>query len=177
MPLIAVQNYVKGLLDGLAVPGQDTQMDFYITPPVIQDMNGPHGYITGGRVAASRQTSPRIKARSDPSTAGYKKYPWRVEIYAVYETQGAQTNPTADLEFPQILESIATVFETTQMPQWLDANGTPVPGNVPIPYGSQIQAIGETWTMDYPPEHVPATLRMLWYVAMFTLDVLEVYQR
>jgi hypothetical protein len=176
MGLMSTQNYIKSLLDNLAVPGQAKPMDFNITPPALQDMDGPHGYIWGAHANGSRQTAPRIKPSGDPSTAGYKKRPWKVEIYAVYET-AADNNPTVDTEFPAILDEIIRILEISQMPQWIDANGVPVPGNVPIPGGSQIDAIAETWTFDYPPERTPATLRMLWYAAQYTVDVLEVVQR
>jgi hypothetical protein len=176
MSVNAVQQYMLGLLDGLAVPGQGKPMDFYVTPPALQDMDGPHGYITGARVSAKRQTAPRQKYLGSTSTAGYKTYPWKVEIYLVYET-AANNNPTADVEFPAILDAVIDVVELTQMPQWIDSNGVPVPTNTPIPGGSQIDAIGESWTLDFPPERTPATLRMLWYVALLTVDVLEVRQR
>lgn len=176
MPLLSVQNYVKGLLNNLAVPGQPLLMDFHIAAPALQDMDGPHGYVSGAHVAAGRQTAPRIKAGGSYNTAGYKKYPWKVEIYAVYETN-ADNNPTIDSEFPAILDTLIAVLETTQMPQWIDAHGVAVPGNIPIPGGSQIDAIAESWTLDYPPERLPATLRMMWYVAMYTVDVFETVQR
>lgn len=176
MPLLSVQNYVKGLLDNLAVPGQALPMDFHVAAPALQDMNGPHGYVSGARISAGRQTAPRITYGASYTTAGYKKYPWKVEIYAVYETN-ADNNPTIDSEFPAILDAIILTLETSRMPQWIDANGVAVPGNVPIPGGSQIDAIAETWTLDYPPERLPSTLRMIWYAAMYTVDLLEVVQR
>lgn len=176
MPVRSVQNYVRGLLDNLPVPGQVKPMDFYIAAPTLQDMDGPHGYISGARVMSGRQTAPRIRAGMAATSAGYRKNPFKVEIYAVYETN-AQNNQTLDSEFPAILDAITYVLETTQMPQWIDADGTPVPTNTPIPGASQIDAIGENWTLDYPPERTPATLRMLWYVALITVDVLEVVQR
>jgi hypothetical protein len=176
MPLLSTQNYVRGLLDNLPVPGQTKPMDFYTTAPVLQDMDGPHGYVSGARVASVRQTAPRIRAGMAATSAGYRKNPWKIEIYAVYETN-ADRNPTLDSEFPAILDAITYVLETTQMPQWIDEHGTPIPTNTPIPGATQIDAIGERWTLDYPPERTPATLRMLWYVALITVDVLEVVQR
>lgn len=176
MGVVSSQQYVKGLLDNLAVPGVAVPMDVNVTPPVLQDMDGPHGYITGAKVNARRQTAPRVQYLGAANTGAYKMYPWAVSIYLVYETN-ADNNPTIDIEFPAILDAVIDVVETARMPQWIDALGNQVPGNVPIPGGSQIQSVGETWQLDYPAEHVPATLRMLWYVALLTVDVLEVRQR
>lgn len=177
MPLMSVQNYVKGLLDNLAVPGQPKPMDAHVTAPVVQDMDGPHVYICGARVLAGRQTAPRINAKTkDPATAGYRKYPWKVQLYAVYETN-ADNNPTIDSEFPAVLDAITYALETAQMPQWIDSTGTPVPTNTPVPGASQVDGVAESWSLDYPAEYVPATLRMLWYVALITVDIFEVVQR
>jgi hypothetical protein len=174
--LYSVQSYMRGLLDGLAIPGIVQPLDCMITPPAVQDMNGPHSYVSGGRVTSGRQTAPRKKHLGSTNTGGYKKAPWAVEIYVVYETN-ADNNPTLDAEFPVILDSIIDVLEDAQMPQWIDAYGNQIPTNTPIPGATQLDAVAETWTLDYPPERVPASLRMLWYVAMITVDVLEVRQR
>lgn len=165
-----------GLLDGLPVPGQAKPMDFYVQAPTLQDMDGPHGYISGARVSASRQAGSRQKYLGSSNTAGYRQYPWQVEIYLVYETTG-DNNPTVDIEFPSILDAVTDVVELAQMPQWIDRNGVPIPTNTPMPYATQIDAVGERWSLDYPPDRTPATLRMLWYVALLTVNVLEVKQR
>jgi hypothetical protein len=41
---------------------------------------------------------------------------------------------------------------------------------------TQIQSIGETFDLDYPPERTPASMKMIWYSARLGLDVLEVVQ-
>jgi hypothetical protein len=166
MPLNSVQHYVKNLVNGLAIPAPiGKTLDTWITPPPVESMDQPHCYIWGGRVSPSRQTMPR--------TAGFKKYPWLIDIYLVYETSAQKgstgLNPTLDSEFPVLIDAVLKVFTTTVMPILITDPDTGVI--------SQIQHIGESWSLDYPVEKTPATMRMLWFNAMITMDVLEVVQQ
>jgi hypothetical protein len=176
MGVYSVQRYVQGLINGISLPGIAIPLDAYITPPALQDMDGPHAYVSGAKVASGRQTAPRMKYLGSTNTGGYKKAPWAITVYVVYETN-ADNNPTLDAEFPMILDAIIDVFESARMPQWIDAYGNEIPTNLPIPGATQIDAIGESWSLDYPAEHLPATLRMLWYAAEIIVEVLETRQR
>jgi hypothetical protein len=170
MPLKSVQKYMRNLIDGISIPGQNTPLTAYITPPVLEDMSGPRAYVWGGHVNVSRQTMPR--------GAGFRNYPWMIDIWLVYLTN-ADENPTIDDEFPDLIDTVTGVFATTKMPVFIDADGNPQDVSAPVTDRtglSQIQRVGERWTLDYPPERTPATLRMMWYSASISMEVLEVVQ-
>lgn len=170
MPLNSVQHYVKNLIttanividDGIPV------LDCWIVPPTLQNMNGPHCYVWGGHVSPKRQTMPR--------GAGFKMYPWLIDVYLVFETvANRQQNPNLDSQFPKLIDAVTDMFSTTTMPGFIDADGNFTDNAVAG--ASQIQAIGESWSLNYPVEHVPRTMKMTWFSACITMDVLEVVQQ
>lgn len=164
MPLNTVQSYLKGLLNGLSVPLQSAPLDCFITPPALQDLDGPHCYVWGGRVSVRRQTMPR--------TAGFKAYPWTMSIWLVYEsadTVAGQQNTTIDNEFPVIIDAVTNTLSVATM---VDVVTDPTTGQY-----SQIQSVGETWTLDYPTLRLPETMRMLYYAACISTEILEVVQQ
>lgn len=154
MPLNAVQYHVKGLLDGLAVPGGLT-LTAYITPPAVDKLDGPKAYIWGGRLRGTRQTMPRGQ--------GYKKLAWNVDVWLSYETMAK--SPTVDQEFPLIVDTVMAATWTATMPTFITDPTTN--------QQSQLLAIGEEFELEYPPEKVPATMRMLYYTARLGLTVYE----
>lgn len=170
MPLKSVQKYVKGLIDGLTIPGQLNPLTAHITPPALEDLNGPIAYVWGGHLNVSRQTMPR--------GAGFKSFPWMIDIWLVYLTN-ANENPTIDDEFPDLIDTVTRALWTTTMPVFIDADGNVEDVSAPVTDRdglTQIQRIGERWTLDYPPERTPATMRMVWYSASISMEVLEVVQ-
>lgn len=159
MPLNSVQQYVKGLLDGIEVPGQEQPLVCYVTPPVLEKPSGPRAYVWGGKVTRDRQTMPR--------GPGFAKFSWIIDIWLI-----SLLNPQADGVdeiFPLVVDAVTNTLATTTMPIVIT---DPTTGQE-----SQIQAIGESWDLDYPPEHTPATSRMLWYACHIGMDVLEVVQQ
>jgi hypothetical protein len=165
--LSSVQKYVQGLINGLPLPLPGTPpLTAWITPPNLEQATGPRGYVWGGRVNVARQTAPR--------GPGMKRFPWSVDVYLVY--LDTPDNARANEPFPLIIDTVMTTFMSTVMPLWIDANGVPVGPNAASQTDTQIQAIGETMTLDYPPERLPATMRMVWYSARLGVDVLEVVQ-
>lgn len=162
MPLNSVQQFVLQQIDGLQVPTIPQPIEAFITPPPVEPINGPKAYVWGARNRGRRQTMPRGIAPA----AGFKRLDWTVDVYLVYETMA--DDPMVDQEFPLIIDAVLTKLWTTTMPQVITDTVT---GQV-----SQIQSIGEEWTLDYPPERTPATLRMLWYSSRIAMDVLEIVQ-
>lgn len=160
MPLNSVQQYVKGLFDGLVIPGTAPQQTLaaYITPPTVEPLDGPKAFVWGGRARGRRQTMPR--------GPGFKEVPWVVDVYLVYET--TPDDPALDEAFPLVIDAVLAKAWTTTMPLEITDSVTNVT--------SQIQAIGEEWELEYPPERLPSTLRMVYYSARIGLDVLEVVQ-
>lgn len=158
MPLNSIQRYCRDLLDGLPLPGQDKPLTAYIMPPTVEDIDGPRAYVWGARMRAERQTAPRA--------AGFKKLPWNVDVYLVY--LDSADNPDGDKAFPLIIDAVLTRFWSTTMPLMITDPDT---GLV-----SQVLAVGESWDLEYPPERLPATMRMIWSTARISMDVLEVVQ-
>jgi len=158
MPLNSVQTYVRGLLDGLQIPGAGASLEAYITPPVVDDLDHPKAYVLGGRLRGRRQTAPR--------GPGFKYLAWVVDIYITYET--VPDSPTVDQEMALIIDAIMNKTWTTTMPLFIQDEVTGV--------RSQILAIGEDFELEYPPERTPATLRMLYYAARLGLDIYEAVQ-
>lgn len=158
MPMNSVQLYVKGLLDGLQIPGLTVALEAYVTPPVVEDIDSPKAYVMASRGRVRRQTAPR--------GPGYKHLAWVVDVYVTYET--IPDSDTVDQEMPLILDAIMTKLWTTTMPLFIE---DPTTGQ-----RSQVLQIGEDFEVEYPPERTPATLRMLYYVARLGFDIYEAVQ-
>lgn len=165
--LYSVSKYVQGIFNGLPVPLQGVPpLTVWITPPVLEKADGPRGYVWGGRLRAARQTAPRGPA--------FKKFPWTVDLWLVY--LDTPDNARQNEPFPMIIDTVITAVQATTMPLFIDKNGNPVGPNPVNPTDTQIQSIGETFDLDYPPERTPASMKMVWYSARIGLDVLEVVQ-
>jgi hypothetical protein len=158
VPLNSVQLYVASLLDGLAIPGNPTPLTAHITPPTVEDLDGPRAYVWGARLNGLRQTAPR--------GPGFKRLNWVVDVYLSYET--VPDDPTVDQNFPLIVDAVMNATWQTVMPTFITDPQTGVK--------SQILQIGEEFELEYPPERTPATLRMLYFTARLGLDVYEAVQ-
>lgn len=169
MPLNSVQSYVKGILDGLTLPAPTGQpastLTAWVTPPTLEDLNGPRAYIWGGRNRGYRQTMPRAKP-NQPATGGFKWLDWTIDIYLVYLT--APDDAQIDQEFPLMVDAVLSALWNTTMPVFITDPTTGLE--------SQVLAIGEDWELEYPPERTPATLRMLYYTCRIAMDVREAVQ-
>lgn len=163
----SVQLYCKGLLDGLQMPqGVPGPMIARITPPVVEKISAPKAYVWGGRVASARQTAPRGPA--------FRKFPWTVDVWLAY--MDTPDNALETEPFPRVVDAVMLAFMTAVMPVWIDAGGNPVGPNASSATDTQIQAIGERFDLEYPPERTVAAQRQLWYVAHLGVEVLEVVQ-
>lgn len=158
MPLNSVQMYVQSLLADLPIPALGKNLEAYITPPTVEDIDRPKAYIYGARLRGMRQTAPR--------GPGFKRLNWMVDVYLSWETMPDE--PAIDQEFPLIVDAVMQKTWTTVMPLLITDATTGVK--------SQILAIGEDFELEYPPERTPATLRMLYYTARIGLDVYEAVQ-
>lgn len=159
MPLNSVQHFVVGLLDGLAIPGSSQTLEAYITPPTVDELDNPKAYVWGGRLRGTRQSMPRGQ--------GFKRLNWSVDVWLTYETN--PDSPTVDEEFPLIVDAVMNKVWTTPLNDTFITDPT-------TGVRSQILAIGEDFDFEYPPERVPATLRMLYYTARLGLNVYEAVQ-
>lgn len=159
MPLNSVQIFTQGLLDGLAIPGTTQTLEAYITPPTVDELDNPKAYVLGAHLRGTRQTMPR--------GLGFKKLTWLVDVFLSYETN--PDSPTVDQEFALVVDAVMTKVWTTPMNNVFITDPT-------TGLRSQILAIGEDFELEYPPERVPATLRMLYYTARLGLTVYEAVQ-
>ena len=175
MPLSSVQQYVQKQLDGLEMPAGIPNLEAWITPPTVEDMDAPRAYIWASRMRARRQTGPRVNVYA--SGPGFKHLDWTIDVYLSYET--TPDTDTKDTDFPGICDAVMTKLWTTTMPIFIDANGNTIAldgPTAPTDANSQILAIGEEFDFEYPPERVPATLRMLYFTARFGFNVYEAVQ-
>lgn len=163
----SVQKYLRGQLDGLAMPeGVPGPLVSRITPPVQEKVKAPIVYLWGGHVAAGRQAGPRIK--------GFKKFPWVADLWLVY--QDTPSDAFKNEPFPGVIDAIMWQLMTTTMPLFIDKDGNPVGPNAASASDTQIQAIGENFDLEYPPERLVLSQRQVWYSARIGVDVLEVVQ-
>jgi hypothetical protein len=172
--LTGVQLYVKNIIDGLVVTDGIPALTAYVTPPTLEDLDGPRAYVWGARLRGKRQTAPRIRAGHTivDGTSGFKHLAWTVDVYLVY-----LSNPDApgnDTDFPQIIDAVLASYFTTQMPIFIDGLGNTF--TAPAAGLTQILGIGEDFELEYSALHTPATLRMLYYSARLALDIYEAVQ-
>lgn len=172
--LTGVQLYVKNIIDGLVVTDGIPALQAYVTPPTLEDLDGPRAYVWGGRMRGKRQTAPRIKAGHTiaDGTSGFKHLAWVVDVYIVYESNPDMTSN--DMDFPQLVDAVLTAYFTTQMPIFIDGLGNTF--TQPAAGLTQILGIGEDVELEYAPLHTPATLRMLYYSARLAMEVYEAVQ-
>jgi hypothetical protein len=163
----SVQIYCKGIVDGLAMPqGVQGPMVARITAPLVEKVGPPKAYLWGGRVASSRQTAPR--------GPGMRKFPWSIDVTLMYLDN--PDNALANEPFPRVIDAVMWAFMTTKMPTWISKDGDVVGPNAETRTDTQIQAIGENFDLDYPPERTVTAQRQLLYVARLSVSVLEVVQ-
>jgi hypothetical protein len=160
--LNSVQHTVRDLLDGLVIPGSTQTLEAYITPPTVDTLDNPKAFILAARLRGSRQTMPR----GLPGQAGFKKLPWQVDIFLSYET--TPDSATVDEEFPLVIDAVLMALWQAAMPVFMIDPTTGLK--------TQLVAIGEEFELEYPPEKVPATLRMLYYTARIGVTAYEAVQ-
>lgn len=158
MGLNSVQQYVKGVLNGLIIPNQTQPLEAWVTPPNIENISGPRAYIWGGRMEEKRQTMPR--------GAGFMHLEWTIDTYLLL-LENPQ-NPTIDQNFPLLADTVMTALRTTTMPRVIN---DPTTGA-----SSQVLSIGERFSWEYPPERATANMRMLLYQARLGVIVEEAIQ-
>jgi hypothetical protein len=179
MPLNSMQLYVQKLLDQLVIPGPpgapSTTLEAYITPPTLEDLDGPRAYIWGARQKGIRQTGPRQQP-GNPSTGGFKWIDYTMDIYLSYLTvPESPDEPTSSQEFPILIDTVLSAFWSIQQSIFVDSQGNATTSG----YGSgssQLMFIGEEWELEYPPERTPASMRMLYYTCRIGMDLREAVQ-
>ena len=166
MSLNAVQTYIKGLLNGLALPfAQEGTLTAYVKPPIAGDEATPLAFIWGSVGDKTRRAGPRAQP-GKPSTGGFKKAIWQVDVWLYFAEEA--DDPNGDSLFPAVIGAVTDVLENTLMP---------VPVTDPVTQAvSTVLQIGETVKVDYAPVRSLADQRYVQYEARIIVDVEESYQ-
>jgi hypothetical protein len=173
VPLLSVQRYIKGVYDGMPVPGQTKPLRAQITPPGAQKLDGPLAFIWGGSMRAERQAGPRMTG-SNPATAGFKHLAWDVDVWLSYLAN--PNSDTIDSQFPAFVDAVMERIWSTPTTLYIDALGNPSE-QTPGPEGvTQILSVGERFRLEYAPAHAVATNRTLYFDARLTLEIYEAVQ-
>lgn len=118
MPVASATSYIKGLLDGLAMPPPLPDMAAYVNPPDPNTEGGiPTSYIWAPDFDESRNpdqggTIPRNTGPGTPS--GTKALEHNIEIFVVYFQ--ANDDPQADTSFFGICDAVMYRLRTSADP-------------------------------------------------------------
>lgn len=169
MPIASSLAYVKGLLDGLAMPPGLPAMAAYITPPDPNtETQVPTAYVWPDDGDEDRDSSKAgtVPRNTGPGTAsGLKNLEHLMSVYVVWF--GSSEEPGIDSLFPGVVDAVMAALRTSEDPK-----------KVTDPYTGQVTTlidVGEK--MSYK-----VTLRSLVeqaynrYDALVGLSVLEVIQ-
>jgi len=162
----SVQQYCRGIIDGLQIPGIPQPLIAHTIPDAVENLDGPIAIVQASRMRGKRQTAPRISSAPSPTTAGFKRLDWYVDVHLAYETN-ADTQ-TVDQEFAVIADAIMLAYWTTAMPWYIEDLTTGLQ--------TQILQIGEEFDLETPPARAPATLRMLYFRGRLGLSIYEAVQ-
>jgi hypothetical protein len=165
VPLNSVQQYVKGVMDGLMLPSTPVPLAAYITPPDPGDGTQPAVYIWGSTANEERQSMPRAQP-GKPQTGGFKLIHHNLDLWLIWF--GASDDPNADSAFPAVIDACTAVLRSTEIQ---------VPITDPLTgQQSTILNIGESIKWDYMPVISVSDERWLRYDARLIVTVLELLQ-
>lgn len=166
MSLNAVQLHVKGLLDGLVLPGDLGTLTAYITPPSPDYVDQPVIYIWGSTQQERRRTAPRSQ-HGNLSTGGFKQVTHRVDAWLLWF--GQPDEPGVDNLFPLAIDAVNARIRNAPMP--VLGLTDPITGAV-----SNIDSIGENIDTDYAPVHQLDDQTWYAYNARHTFEIVEKIQ-
>jgi hypothetical protein len=159
-----MQQYVKGVLDGLSLPTTPAEnLTAIITPPVVDTRTTPRAYIWGSTGTDLRRTMPRAMPLM-PQTGGFKELVHKIDVWIVWF--GAASDVNRDSQFPIVMDTVMGALRNTLDP--VRNTVDPQTGAV-----SEIVAIGENMQWDYAPVHPVADQRYLRYDGRIILEVKE----
>lgn len=167
MPAASALNFIKGLLDGIDVPG-GLQLIAHINPPdpdtdaAVQ----PVAYLWTLPAQEQRLTMPRNQGPGTP--AGWKTECHEIGIWLVWF--GDEGDPEADTLFHGFVDALMDALRTA----W------PMPATLTDPNtGEQTSLIdaGERMSYDSPPPRTVSDQRYLRYDCLIRVPVTELLQR
>jgi hypothetical protein len=181
--LLAVQQHIQTLLDGLTTPqllaqGVAPAHAFVAPPAVVTDtMTAPEIYVWDGRASNRRQTAPRNTlgaanwTQPNPalpvlpiSSAGFRAITWHVSVWVMF-LLGAEENA---ITYPLLVDTVMKQLSLDLMPVALT---DPQTGDV-----SQLTHIGEEIELEYPTPQETADERIFLYTLLLTVQVQEKVQ-
>ena len=118
MPILSTLQYMKGLLDQLAMPGGLPNMAAYITPPdpnVQAEIPTCYVWPTKGREARESGRGGTIPRNTGPETpSGTKPLSHMIDLFIVWFQ--ADDDPQADSLFPGIVDAVMFALRTSEDP-------------------------------------------------------------
>lgn len=165
MPLVTAQNHIKGLLQGLPIPGPNgvEPLNAFITPPDPYNESAPAAYIWATRGNERRQAVPRNVAGAN---GGWKTVKQALDVYLVWF--GEDTDPDADTAFPSVVDAVLNALRIS-----------PDPARVTDPDSGlevQLVAIGEDLDWQLGNVRAVADERYLRYDALVHVPFTEFIQ-
>jgi hypothetical protein len=165
-PLNSTQLYIKGLVDGLILPGNNRPLEAFITPEDPRDEPNPAIYIWPARGDEHRQASPRVNVLRTPNSAGWKIIDHEIELFLMWFDDDGDAQ--SDTTFPAVIDTVMFTLRS-------NAN----PAVIYDPYtalGSQLIDVGERMTYQLAGVRAVADQRFLRYDALITLSITEELQ-
>ena len=139
MTLNAVQQFVRGTLDGLPTVYMPAPLAAYIAPPQTEDMGAhPLAFIWGSHGSEDRKTG-GAGPRGPAQAAGFKKVVHQLRIWL--SVAMAADDPHLDSAFPILIDTVEQALRRVALAQPLTDPDTNVV--------SQLTAIGEKFEWDY----------------------------
>lgn len=166
MSLNAVQQHVKGLLNGLPLPySQEGTLTAYIAYPLPVDEADPICFIWGGEDDEHRQTAPRAQP-GNLSSGGFKDIVYLLDVWIMHAE--LNDDPNADSLFPVVIGTVKATLRNAQM--GIDLTD-PTTGEV-----STLKMIGEEMKTQYEGARTMEDERMLQYLARVQVKIVEKIQ-
>jgi hypothetical protein len=169
MPIASVTTYILDLLNNLPLPGvagESGNLTCYITPPDPGTLTVPTAYLWPSTGSETRLTSPRAGG-ANVAEPGWKKITHQLSLWISWV--GAGSDPSADTNFPSVVDAIMAALRPSPDPVELT---DPVTGVIT----SAIVGVGERMTYDVAVLHALEDQRYLRYDARLTLPVSEYFQ-
>lgn len=160
-----MQLYVKGLLNGLALPLGLGTLTAYVAPPAVTDASAPLCYIWGAHVTETRETMPRAPV-GNLGAGAFKNIRYEMQLWLYYAEYA--DDPNADALFPAVIDAVTAMLRNTSMNVQLTDSAT---GTV-----STVKMIGEEIQLAYQPVEALEDQRMQLYEALVTVTIWELIQ-
>jgi hypothetical protein len=167
LPINSTQVYIKNLLQGLIVPGNQLPLEAYITPEDPRDEENPAAYIWPSNGNENRQAVPRVGADIyDPKQAGWKTLTHDLDIWLTWFND--DSDPNADISFPAVVDIVMYTLRSSANPAVVYDPLTAL--------GSQLIDVGERMTYRIGGLRATADQRWVRYDAQLTLTIIEELQ-